>query len=773
MNPRTLLRHNAHDPAIWMTCDEAAQLAALTPVPPGVVGWCVGFVITAADNIGCFDIDGGATAAGTWSDGTQELMRAMPTAYELSLSGIGLHGWFTYSGPPPPHGKRNKQRNIELYTELRFIALGHSASGVMIDATALLPGFVATYFPPDDETEIEGWTTGPIAEHTPLDDEELIRRAMASKRKTSAASVFGDNAPPLPSFSDLWERNVEALAKCYPPEMAGKDFGQSDADLALAKELAYWTGKDCERVARLMNMSALKREKWLPTVHKTYFTDTVMKGVAYCSAVYYRPPISLPPPPVSSTKIAPRAIEHAVIISRENLAVMFAGCVYIQDVNSVLIPNGDIIDQPRFNAKFAGHVFIMDNEGKQVSKSAWEAFLGNQLIAFPRVEGTAFDPAREFQSVSERSGRQWVNIYKAPVVDRRPGDVSRFMDLLHKLLPNGDDALILLSYMAAIVQNPGMKFRWAPFIQGTRGNGKSTIIECLKHALGHKYIFALKAGMIENGFNAWLEHNLLYVADDIYSVRDRTDMMEALKSLITGRDQSITLKGIDSIQKRIVGNFIFTDNHKDSMKKQDDTRDICTLYCAQQSRADRTRDGLSKSFFTGPDGFIWWLEGGGYAYVAEMLHTMPIDPRYNPAGECQEAPDTSVTREAVLDGRTALEHEVSEWIELEEPGFCGDFISQHMLKEKMSLNKKYERSTGPLKIKEMMNRLGYEVHRGLPGGRTPTHVHPDNTRPILFVRREAWQASIMDPASVTVLYVQAQAAAQAAQINRTFNGGGV
>lgn len=765
INPHTLLRHSAHDPAIWMDCASAARLAAAQGL-----GWCVGFVITAADPFICLDLDSCSTLAGTWNDDAQEMLRRFPGAVELSLSGRGLHVWSFYGGVCPTHGKRNGKRNMELYSELRFIALGGDATGSMSDVGPLLPGFVAEFFPQSEAADgPEGWTSAPVPEYTVLTDDELLHRALAATRKQDASAVFG-GAAPLPCFADLWTRNLDVLARAYPPQMAGKDIDGSAADIALAKELAYWTGKDCERIARLMQQSALKRDKWLPSVHKTYFHDTVMQGVGFCSAVYHEKPL-LPATVTQGIKLAPKVIEHNTFIARENLAVIFAGCVYIQDVNAVLLPNGDVVDQPRFNAKFAGYTFVLDNLGEKSTKSAWEAFLGNQLVYFPRTEGTVFDPSLEFQSVVERSGRSWVNIYKEPTVDRRPGDVQPFMDLLRKLLPNGDDALILLSYMAAVVQYRGVKFRWAPFIQGTQGNGKSTLVQCLRYALGHKYIFSVKAGMIENGFNAWLENNVLYVADDIYSAKDRTDMMEALKSLITEVEHAITLKGIDSIQKIICGNFIFTDNHKDAMKKQDDTRRICTLYCAQQSKWDRQRDGLTKAFFSGS--FIPWLKNGGYAHVAELLHTMPIDPRYNPAGECQEAPETSVTREAVIDGRTGIEHEVAEWVELGEPGFCGDFISHHMLKSKMIENQQYARSATPLKIKEMMNRLGYELHRALPDGRTPEYVMPDNTRPLLYVKRDAWQANLDDASAVAALYVQAQQEAMTAQVARRFNQPGV
>lgn len=760
---------SAHRPDAWLDWQTAAALAETGPTGGDTVAWCIGFVITQNDPFGVIDVDNCATLAGTWDSNAQEIMRRMPSAIELSVSGRGLHDWFCYTGVCPPHGKRNKNLNIEMYTEGRFIALGSTASGTMYDLTAYLPQFIADYFPYSDDIETgEGWTTGPVSEYTPLTDEELLSKAMASVRKQDAGAIFG-GAPPLANFSDLWTANVSVLSRCYPPLSAGKPFGQTEADLALAKELAYWTGKDCERIAALMRQSALVRPKWDASVHKTYFRDTVLKGAAFCTAVYHEKSILPDAAPLAPTggKLEPQVITHGTFVGRENLALIFAGCVYVQDNNEILLPNGDLVDQSRFNAKFAGYTFILDDEGKRTSKKAWEAFLENQLIAFPRVEGTEFNPRLDYQYVVERAGRKWVNVYKKPEVIRRAGNVQPFMDLLKKLLPNGDDALIILSYMAAVVQYPGVKFRWAPFIQGTQGNGKSTIIECLRYALGHKYVFPIKVGMIENGFNAWLENNLLYVADDIYSVKDRSDMMEALKSLITEREHAITLKGIDAIMKRICGNFIFTDNHKDAMKKQDDSRRICTVYCAQQSKWDRERDGLTRAFFVR---FYDWLDREGYAAVAEMLHTMPIDPRYNPAGECQEAPETSVTREAVIDGRTSVEHEVAEWIELDEPGFCGTFVSYHMLKAKLKSDPAMSRFAAPLKVKEMLGRLGYEMHRALPEGRTPTYTQPDNTRPVLYVKRDSFAANLTDPAQITALYERAQMDGVTAQTARRFGG---
>lgn len=759
-------KFDAHDACGWLDCQTAAAIAASMPITGDTIAWTVGFVLTSADPFWCLDQDNCLTLTGTWSEQSLGMLQRLPGAVEVSQSGTGLHTWGWYTGATPEHGKRNAKLGIELYTEKRFIALSGTATGVMGDATAALHAVVTEYFPPLPElnTDGEDWTTQPVPEYTHIDDEPMLELARSRTRRSDAAHVFGEGRP-VPQFADLWDRNAAALALSYLPDGPGKEFGYSEADFGLAKELAYWTGKDCARIERLMRASGLARDKWDEgRPGGTLLMQTVRRAVAACTQVYHREAAELPDGPAAGMVPVPVAITHNTYIAREDLGSLFAGCVYIQDNNAVLLPNGDMVDQGRFNAKFGGYTFGMDDACTKSVKSAWDAFLNNQVIRFPRAEGTEFNPRLPFQQVVERAGRAWVNVYQPPEVKRRPGDVAPFMDLMRRILPHGDDALILISYMAAVCQYPGVKFRWAPFIQGTRGNGKSTIVECLKHALGHRYVFTLKAGMIENGFNAWLEHNLLYVADDIYTTRDRTDMMEALKSLITGRDHAITLKGIDSVLKRICGNFIFMDNHKDAMKRQEDSRDLCTLYCAQQSPADRARDGLTKAYFKT---LYDWLDAGGYEHVAEMLHTMEIDERFNPAGECQEAPVTSTAMQAVVDGRTGIEAEVAELIELEEPGFCGGFVSYHMLKKRFEDSK---RSLGPLKATEMLQRLGYEKHPYLKDGRLPRHVMPDNTRPVLYVKRDAWLAGLCDPELVGAFYVAAQTAAMTAQVNRQFNG---
>jgi archaellum biogenesis ATPase FlaH len=88
----------------------------------------------------------------------------------------------------------------------------------------------------------------------PEDDNTLIKLMS----KSSSRAAFGDGV----SFLDLYEANEEKLAVAYPPIGSGEPYDRSSADMALACRLAFWAGKDPERIERIMLQSKLKRDKW-------------------------------------------------------------------------------------------------------------------------------------------------------------------------------------------------------------------------------------------------------------------------------------------------------------------------------------------------------------------------------------------------------------------------------------------------------------------------------------------------------------------------------
>lgn len=299
---RTGQNASAHDPAIWLDAETAVQTAAAWGNEFGV-----GFVLTANCKLFCLDIDGCLqTADNQWSPLARQLCTMFPGAgVEISQSGRGLHIWGTYTGDMPPHGCRNTALGIELYHSGRFIALGQAESATgnaAVDFSSVLPSLVATYFPPDQSQsgELE-WTTGPVLEWSGItDDAELIRRALMSR---SVASTFGPKA----SFAELWFADERALGIAYPHPV--RAFDASAADAGLAQHLAFWTGKDCERIRRLMYMSKLVRDKW---EREDYLPRTIGGAVARQNDVYQTPVSAVSPQSLPAGLDAPGESSVAV-----------------------------------------------------------------------------------------------------------------------------------------------------------------------------------------------------------------------------------------------------------------------------------------------------------------------------------------------------------------------------------------------------------------------------------------------------------------------------
>lgn len=263
------------DPANWCSFDEA-----LAYVEAGHAEG-VGFEFRPDCGLWFLDIDD-AAQGGKWSPLSQQLLNLTAgAAIEVSQSGTGLH--VIGSGPVPPHSCKNTALNLELYTADRFVALtgAHCSGNAAHDCSAAMAQIVADYFPPDASGPSDGWTDEPCPEwdgHT--DDGELLRHAYKSG---SAASAFGNRA----SFADLFEGREDALAAAYPDDSGTRAYDASSADAALAQHLAFWTGKDCERVQRLMLLSGLKRDKW---DRADYLPRTILAACNRCTDVHQRKP---------------------------------------------------------------------------------------------------------------------------------------------------------------------------------------------------------------------------------------------------------------------------------------------------------------------------------------------------------------------------------------------------------------------------------------------------------------------------------------------------
>lgn len=279
-----LLKDEGGNESTWTDYATAVASLAALRARDGHNAWTLGFWFTKDCGYWFLDADGVVGAGGELTQEANYFFQSLPGAFcEWSSSGRGLH-WIG-RGLVPPHSSCPavaKAVGLEFYTEGRGIAFGltdKATGSADVDHTAAIGVIAQHWFKPSELLTRDATGVDP-AYRGPYDDNELLRRAMQSG---SVSSLVGGKA----SFADLWTRNVPALAKTYPPEPDGNDeFGASHADEALAFMLAFWTGRDAARVERLMQASALKRDKWDTNVHATYLAGTIAKACAGCSNIY-------------------------------------------------------------------------------------------------------------------------------------------------------------------------------------------------------------------------------------------------------------------------------------------------------------------------------------------------------------------------------------------------------------------------------------------------------------------------------------------------------
>lgn len=753
INIATGRQGDAHDPALWLDHVTACATAAAWGLQsgPSSFGYGVGFTITKDDPFFFIDADGCVTPEGGYTPIVHELAAQLPgAAIELSQSMSGIH--ILGIGQAPDNRRiKDRANTFDLYTDKRFVALtGHNIVGnvATYDHSQALHAIAAKWLrlgeneggPPAE------WTIGPAdGWRGPVNDEDLLARMMRSQ---SARAAFGQAA----SFADLWQCNVDVLAVAYPPDPNGRlPYDGNRVDAALAQHLAYWTGKDCERIKRLMLQSGLVRDKWEER-EEGYLDVTILKACTLAGEFLTdkAPEENLAVPAAPANAAEGTLVSGNTMLSSEEQIVHFAGCTYICDVHAVLCPGGVLMRSEQFRVMYGGICGTMDPQNR-ASRDAFEIFTQSQLVRFPRADSYCFRPDLEPGAIVTQDERKLVNIYWPLTTQRKVGDVTPFLRHLELILPDQRDRTILLAYMCAVVQHKGKKFGWMPVIQGAEGNGKTILTRCVSFAIGNRYSYSPKASDIADKFNDWLYGNIFIGIDDIYVPHGKAEVIEELKPMISEDRQQIQGKGEKKRTREVCCNLMANSNHKDGVMKHKNDRRLCMLFTAQQSLEDIMASGMGGSYF--PD--LWaWMRADGFAIVSELLHTMPIPDEFNPATLCSRAPVTSSTDMAIEASRTSLEQEILEAVQQGLPGFRGGWISSMAIDRLLETQRRGNLPRN--KRRDMLKGLGYDWHPGLADGRVANEIAPDGGKPRLYLVKGHPALALTRPVDIAKAYSEVQ-----------------
>ncbi len=282
-----LVHAKTNDPATWApfaTAYDAYQYADAAMKLQGV-GFCFakGDGLTGIDLDHVIDPDTGELKP----EAAEILARFKGTYAEVSPSGEGLR-IFCF-GTPGRSGKNvgnPKWLEVYAYPSNRYLTVtGNHRPGSASEVTeqqAALDWLHRRFMVPTEGQEAthkaatalgESGNVQAPATHPPapveartLTDAELLEKARTA-----------DNGE---EFSRLFDQG----------DLSGHKGDRSSADLALCNLLAFWTGRDADRIDRLFRQSTLMRDKWDRPLSAggplTYGQETIAKAIRDCRTVY-------------------------------------------------------------------------------------------------------------------------------------------------------------------------------------------------------------------------------------------------------------------------------------------------------------------------------------------------------------------------------------------------------------------------------------------------------------------------------------------------------
>ena len=251
-------RASVSNPSTWGTLDDAR----------GAVedGKADGLGLVLTGDLVVFDLDHCIDPTTRQvSPDASSIVTQLPTYTECSPSGTGLHQLLFGTLPPG----RRRRAGLEVYDRQRFITLTGAhlpdTPHEIVNQADTLQAIYPMLFP---------GRVRPVEKHTTNDrrrlleaDAELLARA---RRARNGAR-----------FSALWAGDTSLSRSA------------SEADAALCRQLAFWTGRDPERIDTLFRQSGLMREKWdSRRGAETYGARTIAWAITMTPAIY-RPVVNL------------------------------------------------------------------------------------------------------------------------------------------------------------------------------------------------------------------------------------------------------------------------------------------------------------------------------------------------------------------------------------------------------------------------------------------------------------------------------------------------
>lgn len=304
-------------------------------------------------------------------------------------------------------------------------------------------------------------------------------------------------------------------------------------------------------------------------------------------------------------------------------------------------------------------------------------------------------------------GLQWVNLYRPESVPSVPEAYTQedreaiavVLGHLDVYLADQRERDLLMSWIAHNVKHPGKKIRWAPYIHGVPGDGKSFFSELVAVAMGGQNVRSLNGSTLESNFTDWaVGYALVAIEEMKQHGHNRYDIMNRVKPFITNSQVEIHPKGKASYTAPNVTNYIIFSNYLDGAPVDEGDRRYMFL-SSRLTTADAqrmTEEGYFKRLFDA----IREHPGA----IRKWLLELQAHPEFDADGR---APDTDVKRTVIELSKSDIELTAEDVVEEGAPGVCREVISSAHLTRALEARGIEKPSTN--RVTTLMTRLGYRM----------------------------------------------------------------
>lgn len=355
-----------------------------------------------------------------------------------------------------------------------------------------------------------------------------------------------------------------------------------------------------------------------------------------------------------------------------------------------------------------GRGYFVAGEGKNSKVvTPEEAFIIDQ---HDMVAGERYRPDLDeliYDGTEDEEGGRYFNTYMTgplpdPVDDPEVAQVLE--DHMRDLLP--EHWQIVLQWMAHNIQYPGRKIIWTPLLVGEEGDGKTTLGEILRAAMGGgvRHVGVVGKEALHSNFTKSLVGKSVVVLEEVLQMndtgrQDKASLVEKLKPYQSNTWVPYVAKGRDEVMVRNVTNYIAMTNHADALDVKVTSRRwgvFATRYLHEPELTQERK--LSGAFNT-----IYGLINDPAKRGAIRGWLMSIDiTDFNPFAD---APMTEAKRTMAGAAVPEAQQQVEDVIEDGAPGVWPDLLSTNKLAEE--LGKARDKPMNTRTLNSTLTKMGW------------------------------------------------------------------